>query len=123
MPITESICTGYKEFIQTIRKFYKKALPDTLVWRRPLAYNEPLVENYLRHPAFADYPVVGVSWLQANDFCAWRTNRVNELILIEKGILEFDPSQQGENNFDTEAYLLGQYEGYYRKESYGRPRS
>ncbi len=118
MDETEVTNANYREYLYWINRVYadypevyKKALPDTLVWRTPLAYNEPLVENYLRHPAYADYPVVGVNWLQANDFCAWRTNRVNELILIQEGILEFDPSQQGENSFDTEAYLLGQYEG------------
>jgi gliding motility-associated lipoprotein GldJ len=90
---------------------YKKALPDTLVWRDKLAYNEPFVELYLRHPAYRDYPVVGVSWLQANDYCAWRTDRVNEYILIREGILKMDPSQSNEENFNTEAYLAGQYEG------------
>ena len=89
----------------------KKALPDTLVWRDKLAYNEPFVEYYLRHPAYRDYPVVGVSWLQANDYCAWRTDRVNEYILIREGILKLDPSQTNEENFNTEAYLAGQYEG------------
>lgn len=90
---------------------YRKALPDTLVWRDKLAYNEPLVEYYLRHPSYRDYPVVGVSWLQANDYCAWRTDRVNEYILIREGILKMDPSQSNEENFNTEAYLAGQYEG------------
>jgi len=89
---------------------YKKALPDTLVWRSKLAYNEPYVEFYLRHPAYRDYPVVGVNWLQANDFCAWRTDRVNELILIREGILEHYPNQINEDNFNTEAYRAGQYE-------------
>jgi len=59
---------------------YERALPDTLIWREELAYNEPLVENYLRHPAYHEYPVVGVSWSQANDYCQWRTMRVNELM-------------------------------------------
>jgi len=89
---------------------YKKALPDTLVWRSKLAYNEPYVEFYLRHPAYRDYPVVGVNWLQANDFCAWRTDRVNELILIREGLFEHYPSQINEDNFNTDAYILGQYE-------------
>ena len=89
----------------------KKARPDTLVWRDKLAYNEPFVEYYLRHPAYRDYPVVGVSWLQANDYCLWRTDRVNEMILVREGILKFDPNQQNEENFNTEAYLAGQYEG------------
>jgi gliding motility-associated lipoprotein GldJ len=54
---------------------------------------------------------VGVTWVQANDYCAWRTDRVNEMLLIHKGILAMDPAQKNENNFNTEAYLAGQYEG------------
>lgn len=94
---------------------YIAALPDTLVWRNRLAYNEPLVEMYFRHPAYHFYPVVGVSWEQANNYCSWRTDRVNELLLIESGILEIDPDQKNENNFNTEAYLTGQYEGLVRE--------
>lgn len=90
---------------------YKKALPDTLVWRSKLGYNEPYVELYLRHPAYNDYPVVGVNWLQANDFAAWRTDRVNEQILIREGILRVNPAQINEDNFNTDAYLADQYEG------------
>jgi gliding motility-associated lipoprotein GldJ len=89
---------------------YKKAVPDTLVWRSKLAYNEPYVDFYLRHPSYRDYPVVGVNWLQANDFCAWRTDRVNELILIREGLFEHYPNQINEDNFNTEAYIVGQYE-------------
>jgi gliding motility-associated lipoprotein GldJ len=90
---------------------YKKALPDTLVWRSKLGYNEPMVELYLRHPAYQNYPVVGVNWLQANDFASWRTDRVNEQILIREGILRVNPAQVNEDNFNTDAYLAGQYEG------------
>lgn len=118
MDETEVRNVDYREYLYWIQRVftdypevYRKALPDTLVWRRPLAYNEPLVENYLRHPAYSDYPVVGVNWLQANDFCAWRTDRVNELILVDMGILDLDINQQNENNFNTEAYLLGQFDG------------
>ncbi|MHA0111623.1 hypothetical protein ACXYUI_31710, partial [Klebsiella pneumoniae] len=63
------------------------AKPDTLVWRSELAYNEPFVEYYFRHPSYNYYPVVGVSWKQAVDFCTWRTSRVNELELIKKGYI------------------------------------
>ncbi len=90
---------------------YKKALPDTLVWRSKVGFNEPYVELYLRHPAYNDYPVVGVNWLQANDFCAWRTDRVNEQILIREGIMRVNPAQINEDNFNTDAYLANQYEG------------
>lgn len=94
---------------------YRQALPDTLVWREVLAYNEPLTEQYLRHPAYRYYPVVGVSWLQASNYCAWRTDRVNEMLLIEEGILDFSPDQKDADNFNTEAYLAGQYEGIVNK--------
>lgn len=88
---------------------YKKALPDTLVWRSKLGYNEPQVEYYLRHPAYQDYPVVGVTWLQANNYCAWRSDRVNEYILIREGILLWNNDQQNEP-FNTDAYLAGKFQ-------------
>lgn len=49
--------------------------PDTLCWIRDFAYaaNEPMIRNYFWHPAFDDYPVVGVTWKQAKAFCSWRT--------------------------------------------------
>jgi sulfatase modifying factor 1 len=68
---------------------YKKCLPDTLAWRKALGYREKYVNYYLRHPSYRDYPVVGVSWLQANDFCKWRTDRVNEAILVREGIINW----------------------------------
>jgi formylglycine-generating enzyme len=89
---------------------YLNALPDTLVWRDPLAYNEPFVENYLRHPAYHDYPVVGVSWVQAKDYADWRTDRVNEMLLVEEGYMEWDQREvTADNFFTTEAYLAGLY--------------
>lgn len=66
------------EYLFYIRKFsesdYQNALPDTSVWMRQFSFNDYYVENYLRHPAFHFYPVVGVSWLQANEYCKWRTD-------------------------------------------------
>ena len=87
---------------------YKNALPDTNSWRSPLGYNEPYVEYYMRHPSYQNYPVVGVSWIQANDFCKWRTDRVNEYILIREGVLAKNPDQSGEP-FTTDSYLANQY--------------
>lgn len=94
---------------------WRESLPDTLVWREELAMNEPYVEEYFRHPAYNDYPVVGVSWEQARDYSKWRSDRVNEAILIKKGILNPSPEQKNEDNFNTETYLAGQYEGDVRK--------
>lgn len=89
---------------------YKGALPDTLVWRNRLGFNETMTNNYLRHPAYAEYPVVGVNWVQATQFAEWRTDRVNEIMLEREGYLSKDAKYQaatGEvaGTFSTETYL------------------
>jgi formylglycine-generating enzyme len=122
MDETEVRNIDYREYMNWIAKVYVsypqvylQALPDTLCWRKKLAYNEPYVEYYFRHPAYHNYPVVGVSWLQATDYCAWRTDRVNEMALMDEGILEANPNQVDEDNFNTQAYLAGQYESGIRE--------
>ena len=92
---------------ENYRKIYEGALPDTLVWRNRLGYNEVMTNNYLRHPAYAEYPVVGVSWIQAVEFSNWRTDRVNELILEKEGITARN-ARYGLNDgetFSTSTYL------------------
>ncbi len=89
---------------------YKGALPDTLVWRNRLGFNETMTNNYLRHPAYAEYPVVGVNWVQATQFAEWRTDRVNEVMLEREGYLAKDAKYKAVNGdvsgtFSTEAYL------------------
>ncbi|WP_291867135.1 gliding motility lipoprotein GldJ [Maribacter sp.] len=89
---------------------YKGALPDTLVWRNRLGFNETMTNNYLRHPAYAEYPVVGVNWIQATQFAEWRTDRVNEVMLEREGYLAKDAkykalSGEDAGTFNTEAYL------------------
>lgn len=118
MDETEVRNVDYREYLFWLQRVYtdypevyKRALPDTLVWRSPMGYNDPYVQYYFRHPSYNNYPVVGVSWVQAGDYCLWRSDRVNEQILIDEGELKFDPEQKNENNFNTEAYLAGQYEG------------
>jgi len=96
------------------KHIYTSILPDTLVWRKGLGNTDLLSENYLRHPAYSDYPVVGVSWLQANQYCKWRTNAVNLKILMDKGIIKniFNIDSlnfKGKNSFDTEVYLNNPY--------------
>ena len=111
---------------------YYNTLPDTLVWRKPLSYNDPFVNNYLRHPAYQDYPVVGVTWEQANEYCKWRSDRVNEQILRDQNYLASykettggsgkgkgapkvaetgSGSSSGKDPFNTDIYLNGQYRG------------
>ena len=123
LDITEVRNVDYMEYLFWTKRMYfeefpqvfKKALPDTLVWRDKLGYNEPFVKQYLRHPAYKNYPVVGVSWQQATDYCVWRTDRVNERILIDQGILKENMEQMEDDVFTTQAYLQGQYEGEVRR--------
>jgi sulfatase modifying factor 1 len=83
MDQTEVANVHYLEYLNAIQKdsseeFYSKALPDTAVWYNELSFNDSYVTMYLRHPGFRLYPVVGVSWVQANDYCAWRTDAVSK---------------------------------------------
>ena len=116
MDETEVTNLMYIEYLDWLKRvfidqpeIYFSALPDTLVWRNQLGYYDDMVNNYLRHPAFRTHPVVGVSWQQANNFAKWRTNRVNELILEEKGWIakgaRTSDAIKGRVNFDTETYL------------------
>ena len=98
---------------------YISALPDTLVWRNQLGFYDDMVNNYLRHPAFRTHPVVGVSWQQASNFAKWRTDRVNEIILEEKGWIakgaRTSNDIKGITNFNTETYLKRPDEVYGKK--------
>jgi len=99
----------YPPYNPNFTGIYESALPDTLVWRNRLSYNEDLVVNYLRHPSYAEFPVVGVSWLQASQYSQWRTDRVNEAILEREGFLSDEAklaAVEGKASaFNTAAYL------------------
>ena len=118
MDQTEVSNLDYLEYINWLTRVYvdypqviENALPDTLVWRNSLSYNEPMIEIYFRHPSYRDYPVVGVSWKQANDYALWRSDRVNEKLLIDAGMLSYNNDQTKDYHFTTEAYLAGVYTG------------
>ena len=117
--VTNKMYSVYLYWIKTVfppteenyKNIYNGAIPDTLVWRNRLGYNETMTNNYLRHPAYADYPVVGVNWIQATEFSKWRTDRVNENILEREGYLKKDnkimlgTEVTAEKSFNTEAYI------------------
>ena len=65
--------------------FIKKDIivyPDTLAWIHDYtySYNDPVTNMYFWHPAYDDYPVVGVTWKQARAFCIWRTQLLNSYL-------------------------------------------
>jgi len=85
---TEIANVHWKEFLFDIlstegQTKMEELYPDTTVWLRDLAYNDPIAETYYAHPAFHMYPVVGVNWHQANEYCKWRTKKVNDKLLEE----------------------------------------
>lgn len=93
---------------ENFRAIYHGALPDTLVWRNRLGFNEVMTENYLRHPGYAEYPVVGVSWIQAVEFANWRSNRVGEMAVQKEGYLKRGShltDVSADATFDIDTYI------------------
>ncbi len=73
----------YRTFLNDIKNTFSTAdyqvcLPDSTVWEKSLAYGEPYRMHYFQHPAYNQYPVVGISYEAANVFCQWLTNQYNQ---------------------------------------------
>lgn len=82
-----------------IRRDTMLVYPDTTVWLADFTYaaNEPMVYGYFSHPSFDDYPVVGVTWRQAQAFNSWRTRLFNNTAAKRK------ESERMEYQLPTEA--------------------
>lgn len=91
--------------LDSSNEFYQSALPDTTVWQEDLAFNDSYVDHYLRYPGFRYYPVVGVSWIQANDYCKWRTSVVNMKLAEDAGLEEMPAEQGGRIPLETGVVL------------------
>jgi formylglycine-generating enzyme required for sulfatase activity len=93
---------GYRDYINDTKassdrsSFFKKetinVYPDTLVWIHDFTYsfNEPMHDKYFWHPAYDDYPVVGVSWRQARAFANWRSKYRRDFLKNEGELIEHD---------------------------------
>jgi sulfatase modifying factor 1 len=91
MDETEITNNEYRQFVDAIKTdsagapgydedyVMTKLYPDTTVWVKDFSNHmgDPLMEYYYTHPAFDDYPVVGVSWHGAKRFNEWRTKHKN----------------------------------------------
>ncbi len=117
---TEVTNVMYLEYLDWLKRnrddsVYNGALPDTLVWRNKLGYAEDMVNNYLRNPAYANYPVVGVKWIQATEYAEWRSDRYQELILEREGYIVRDAKLDSVNNastFSSDTYVMNPNKTY-----------
>jgi hypothetical protein len=73
--------------------------------------SKPFVKDYMFNPKYLDYPVVGVSWQNANNYGKWLSDRYNETSIIKKGLLDFIPNPSDQDYFNTEDYIAGMWQG------------
>jgi hypothetical protein len=121
---TERVFINYPESLFSALPGFKSAydpdkikspFSDSASFRYYLDHSESYVADYMFNPQYLNYPIIGVSWEQADKFCHWLSDRYNEYSLIDKKVLEIDPNQVNESNFSTESFIFGQYEGVIRK--------
>lgn len=86
--VTEVRNLDYLEFLYWTSRLdssnYRSMLPDTLCSWKLSGPTGPYVEYYLRHPAYRDYPIIGISYTQATAFCKWRADRINQFLYLQK---------------------------------------
>ncbi|KRO70271.1 MAG: GldJ [Cryomorphaceae bacterium BACL11 MAG-121128-bin16] len=78
----EGTATGKRDRSKFLLEVEVNIFPDTLTWTHDYSYsfNDPTTKNYFWHPAFDDYPIVGINWKQATAFAHWRTKMMNSFL-------------------------------------------
>ena len=78
----EGTATGKRDRSKFLLPVEVRIFPDTLTWTHDYSYsfNDPTTKNYFWHPAFDDYPIVGINWKQATAFAHWRTSMMNSFL-------------------------------------------
>jgi len=117
---TEITNFGWVEYLFWMESVYGKngdsyieALPDTNVWSELNVNYSSLDTFYLRHPAYYNFPVVGISYEQAIQYSQWRSDRLMELQLIRYGKIPFTkPTNSKDSTFTIKKYLDGQFLGF-----------
>lgn len=79
MAATEVSNKEYRSFLEDVTGEIASLIPDTTVWNRKGSFNAPYVKYYFKHPAYDNYPVVGVTYEQAMAFCEWKEDQLNKL--------------------------------------------
>ena len=100
---------------------YYAAFPDTLVHREDMSFGEPYVETYFRHPSYDRYPVVGLNLNQAKNYSNWRTERVAEMMLIQKGLIKVNSKKDPNSIFTIQRYQEGDFDWIIKKETVALP--
>ncbi len=83
--ITRKLSSEY-DFLNT---YIVPIYPDEACWVRdfPNSTNAEYTHLYFNHPGYDNYPVVGVSWEQAQAFCAWRSHSFRQGLKIPEGMV------------------------------------
>ncbi|MCQ4034396.1 gliding motility lipoprotein GldJ [Kaistella montana] len=90
------------------KEIYNGALPNTSVWNNELSRND-FAETYFYSPQYDYYPVVGVSWLQASRYCDWLTDRANEKVLMQQGVISKNFYKNESNNLGANSFSLDKF--------------
>ncbi len=108
----------YREYIFWMKRVFNEkseqyisSLPDTTVWNNE-GIGKHFGAKYFRHPMYQEYPVVGISYQQALNFCKWRSERVNEMILVREGELYWNMEQDSTDYFTINRFLNGKCKKY-----------